>query len=218
MKILLSLALVFGLVSVSAATPLQIAVDSSGNKVVVSNNQIQTYVVREKVVDFAYPYGLSSVAVPVTSLGLEYYYRVITEEELNRQAQVIAAEVVRQLEEAYPNGLVPSPTPPVEDEPDEPKPDVGWADGYTPTELDTQVYALIKTKCAGCHTGPTPDGGLVLITENGKFPKFDGDTRAHIWDRVDGSNLPIEKIMPKNGAPLGDDEVNLVRKWWRELK
>ncbi len=77
--------------------------------------------------------------------------------------------------------------------------------------LDDKITNLFRSKCLGCHANQS--NGLQIFNKDGKV-----DVTAlqaiNIHYRVEGLGLDkSESIMPKNGKPLTNDEMILVKIW-----
>ncbi len=80
----------------------------------------------------------------------------------------------------------------------------------TNVKYTTHIKPLIQNACQGCHSGASPGGGIELstyagikaIADNGKF-----------FGSI--SHLSGFSAMPKNGNPLTDCQINMVRIWIR---
>lgn len=76
------------------------------------------------------------------------------------------------------------------------------------TSFSGAISPLINTKCVGCHSGGSPQGGIDLTTyvsikaqvENGK-----------LWGSV--SHQPGFSPMPRNGVKLSDCELTQIKNW-----
>ncbi len=70
------------------------------------------------------------------------------------------------------------------------------------------VQPLMDTYCKGCHSGPSPQGGLSLST----YAEVKASAQS---GRLYGSiaHLPGYSPMPKGGAALPSCSVNKVRRW-----
>lgn len=174
-------------------------------------------VIQDKIVQFDHFNNV--FAVPVTNLGLDYYYRVITEPERQRVADRIADSVLQRLAEQLRDADDRRPTPGPEPRP-EPVP--GPVDRPDPTpappsddELTDRVFDILETNCAACHT-QGDEKKIAIFDDIGDLLDLTADQKWKIWDRVDGSNLPRDKVMPKNGEPLSDEDVAILREWVRQ--
>jgi len=180
-----------------------------------NNNAI---VIQDKIIQFD---NFNNVyAVPVTNFGLDYFYRVITEPERQRVADRVADTVVERLlqrireEQAAQPAPAPIPVPvapvaPVAPNPPTVKPRIPTGD------LDDQVFDILTTNCAVCHTAGDEKGKLAIFNDNGDLNDLTVDQKWKIWDRTDGGGLPRDKVMPKNGEPLSGDDVAILREWVR---
>jgi mono/diheme cytochrome c family protein len=66
-------------------------------------------------------------------------------------------------------------------------------DGPPVAPLKTiDVGAVVKAKCASCHTGDAAKSGFEMVTDKGDLVKLNGLSRKAVRDRVDG----------KGGGPM----------------
>lgn len=95
----------------------------------------------------------------------------------------------------------------------QPQPNTPTSD-YKVTEVDKQVYNIIKAKCAKCHGDTKQDGELALI-KNDTLQLVDIYDRVDIFDRVSGIGLQARNKtrMPKGSPALSDVEVESFRLW-----
>jgi Planctomycete cytochrome C/Cytochrome C oxidase, cbb3-type, subunit III len=70
------------------------------------------------------------------------------------------------------------------------------------------IRNIINNKCAGCHSGNLPQGGINLTTHSGVKAKVDD---GRLWGAI--NHLPGFSPMPKGGAKLSDCEIGQVKKW-----
>lgn len=167
---------------------------------------VQQYVVKQKVVQFDHPLGVSVIGLPVANLGLRYYYSIrteLSEKELNR----LKDKVIESLESDVPADETSTET-------EVPTPELREVDS-------TEVEAILLTKCGSCHKADSDSGfQIVALNEDGESilnPELTKLDWWNIFDRVDGSHLPKDKIMPKNGDPLSQEYVNVIRNYVRSL-
>ena len=78
---------------------------------------------------------------------------------------------------------------------------------------------LVSEKCASCHSGDFPDGGLSFeskdaLEEGGDSggPILSADKNENeLWKRITHQDLAIR--MPKNSPPLTGEDLNIVSRW-----
>ena len=163
-------------------------------------NVHQQFIIQDKILEFTSPYQINAYGIPVTNLGLDYYYKVISDAEREKLAELISTKVVEKLKTSLPP-TTPNPTNPTN----------------IPTANDgnTQITALLTNKCINCHKGQEAKGGLSIFNENGTLADLTNEQKWNIFDRTDASNLAPELVMPKGGTPLTNEEVTLIRLWVR---
>lgn len=178
----------------------------------------QKIIIQDKFVDLRVSDLYRVYGVPVTDLGYDYYYKVISDAERDRLAEVIAQKVFEKLVELggedgnVPVGPVVPSSPGNPTTPAVPNP-------ANPDDLITaRITQLFKVNCSTCHTGEKAKGGFSMFTEDGTLADLTTEQKWNIFDRIDGSNLDRELIMPKNGKPLEQADVDLVREWIRKGK
>jgi hypothetical protein len=148
------------------------------------------------------------VALPVSSLGVPYYFSVGDYLREDKIAEIVTQRVTNRL--AAGAGAV-SPSTRAGNKP------VAAAPSPTVTDLDNRVSSIFQT-CINCHKPGTAKAGVTLFAADGSLYQ-DANTgtemvrRWRILDAVTGG--PDVNFMPKNGNPLTDDEVDTVRKWLR---
>lgn len=176
-------------------------------------NATDTFVVKQKVVEFAHPLGVSVIGVPVSNLGLRYYYEIKTEDNLSDEdIDRISNRILEQLENNEAPTTDEETVEPVTPEPVTPTgPVTGDAD------LKQKIEQISITKCGNCHK-VNSDSGFEIIRDGHLNPELTKLDWWNIWDHVDGSHLPKEKIMPKNGDPLSQEDVDAFRLYVRSLK
>ena len=177
-----------------------------------NNNAV---VIQDKIIQFD---NFNNVfAVPVTNFGLDYYYRVIIEPERQRVADRVADTVVERLlqriraEQAAQPAPAPIPVPVA-------PPIVRPAPVVPPvedSELLDKVFTILDTNCSTCHT-EGDEKKIVIFDDIGDLAQLTADQKWKIWDSVDGGGLPRDKVMPKNGEPLSDEDVAILREWVRQ--
>lgn len=79
-------------------------------------------------------------------------------------------------------------------------------------ESVAKAVALLRSKCASCHSGAADSGGnLSLFTDSRQLKQLPAETRIAVYDAI------YEGRMPKNnGQAMSDQEVELVRLWMRQ--
>ncbi|TDE13860.1 DUF1553 domain-containing protein [Dyadobacter psychrotolerans] len=90
-------------------------------------------------------------------------------------------------------------------------------------DYNSEVKPILNKHCMGCHGGVKKAGDVSFLFEHemlepgksGKIPVVKGDADASEMIRRILSNDPDEK-MPKNGTPLTDDEVGILKTWINE--
>jgi len=235
MRYLYSFLLVFGaIIQLGAACVTKSCVVVKRANVINRNDIVQTqdFIIQQKIVD--YGQFVNPVLVPASSLGLQYYYKVNADTQIDEEAlaEKVATKVVTKLSDLFNNQPQPLPIPP-KPEPNAPSipipepiptpqpipllPPVGpvEVDGY-PTASSSQVWGIVEAKCVTCHTGGGT-GAAHLDLGKVSFDKLTKLQRWDIFDRTDGSHLEKSKIMPKNGPPLNDADIKIIRQWAREL-
>lgn len=166
---------------------------------------VQQYIIRQKIVQVDNPYAQTTYLIPSTQLGLNYYYNIISDDEKQKQADLIAELVVQKLlnlgvaVENTDGTVTNTPSPPPEGD-----------------DVDNKIKQLFENKCSACHNGQNTDIPEAYRDLNRQ--DFTDWERFNIFDRVNGINLPVDKIMPKNQEPLSEEEVNLVLEWVRKGK
>jgi hypothetical protein len=160
----------------------------------VYNNNREKILIQEKIVQFGN--NLKIVGIPVTDLYPEYYYKksenrgnMIDEDAL---AKKLADEIMKRFQEM---GLRPS------DQNNGPKPD----------QTLSLARELVERRCATCHSGDRPDGGLSFLDEEGNLHLVDKNEKLTgveiAWDMFSAT---LEEHMPKNGNKLKPEEVELL--------
>lgn len=210
MKILVfSILLIFGISNtVFAGGQAQI---TYGN----ANKNVQQVLVKQKIVDLGFPNGVNTLLVPSSQIGSQYYYSVASDQSIDALSDSIVNKLIKKM---YPNGVVP-PYPGPEPTPT-PTPNPAPTPNPQPSNLDAQVTDIFLKNCANCHSGDNPKAGLKLL-DNGQLGKLSDDPitasliKWDIFDRVDGSHLSKDLIMPKGAKPLAQSDVDIIRNWAR---
>jgi uncharacterized membrane protein len=81
-------------------------------------------------------------------------------------------------------------------------------DALAAVTYSQQVRSVITSKCAGCHGGTSPQGGINLTTYAGLKAKVDD---GRLWGAI--NHLTGFSSMPKNGSKLSDCELVQIKKW-----
>ncbi|CAG5011659.1 hypothetical protein DYBT9275_04994 [Dyadobacter sp. CECT 9275] len=97
----------------------------------------------------------------------------------------------------------------------------GWL-GHK-VDYNTEVKPILNKHCMGCHGGVKKAGDVSFLFEHemlepgksGKIPVVRGNAEASEMIRRIESKDPDER-MPKNGVPLTDEEVSILKKWINE--
>ncbi|TDB65963.1 DUF1553 domain-containing protein [Arundinibacter roseus] len=87
-------------------------------------------------------------------------------------------------------------------------------------DFNTEVKPILNKQCMGCHGGVKKAGNVSFLFESemlepgksGKHPVVRGDADASEMIRRILTDDPEEK-MPKDGPPLSDEEVDILKKW-----
>lgn len=183
------------------------------------------------------------VGVPVSSLGLDYYYSVGDELREEVIADKVAARLSRSRQEVTTTRTVTEKTPGFYIERSTQQAavtsqaiqyqqtnqnvvttEIGIEDFNIFREETQQVQgdyhanitSLFSQACSRCHKqGRETPGSINLFSE--ATNKDDEYSRR---ERVYNSVLPDETgkaHMPKNGQPLNENDVNKIREWFREV-
>lgn len=157
-------------------------------------------------------------AVPVTDLGLPYYYEVqssrLTEEDINKVAEATANKTLEKFTSVLEGLLetdksITNPTKPIE-------PDLILPPAEEPpqaSDLDAKVLSIFQRSCITCHGNENKKGGLTLFAAD-KLD-FTGDTDSDKLMRYRIHDAVSTNRMPKTGEPLPQDEVDAVADWMR---
>jgi hypothetical protein len=70
------------------------------------------------------------------------------------------------------------------------------------------IQPIVNAKCAGCHSGTPPQGGINLTTHASVKAKV---TDGRLWGSI--NHLPGFSPMPKGGSKLSDCEIKQFKKW-----
>ncbi|KAA6441391.1 DUF1553 domain-containing protein [Dyadobacter flavalbus] len=100
-----------------------------------------------------------------------------------------------------------------------------WVQDWLGRKVDynTEVKPILNKHCMSCHGGVKKAGDVSFLFEHemlepgksGKIPVVRGHADESEMIRRILSNDPDEK-MPKNGAPLNDNEISILKKWINE--
>ncbi|NIJ50924.1 DUF1553 domain-containing protein [Dyadobacter arcticus] len=90
-------------------------------------------------------------------------------------------------------------------------------------DYNTQVKPILNKNCMGCHGGVKKAGDVSFLFEHemlepgksGKIPVVRGDAHSSEMIRRIMSDDPEER-MPKNGNPLNEDDIDILRTWINE--
>lgn len=170
------------------------------------------FIVQDKIVQLNSAV-IQPLLVPSNQYNNAGYWAAISQNVMNNQSEEIANKVVDKLiDELLKRGYleeVPSEndddktSTPIEPTPEE--------------QVKLAVEKIFQRSCISCHKGSEANK-IELFDEDGKFANNLTKIQAYsILDRVEGVDLPTEKIMPKNGSPLPDDEIKVIRKWVRSI-
>jgi hypothetical protein len=87
-------------------------------------------------------------------------------------------------------------------------------------DFNTQVKPILNKKCLSCHGGVKKAGGFSLLFEEEALGKTKSGKPAIIPGDADDSEFITrlrhsdpEKLMPKKGDPLTDEEVQILTDW-----
>lgn len=175
-------------------------------------------VVQQKVIKFDDFSQLRVVAVPVSNLGLQYYYEAeplrrndnLSDEDIDKIVSGVVEGILDQIQvtgEGEPDPQGPGTSP------EGPEPQNSPV-GEQPSTLDEKVLSLFNNKCLVCHDTTSHKGKLVLVGDDGKLSKFTDGQVAKILRRTTGGfNLPQNKRMPLNSDALEDTEVQTLIDW-----
>lgn len=172
------------------------------------------FIVQDKVVQLNSAV-IQPLLVPSNQYNNAGYWAAISSNVISNQSEEIANKVVDKLiDELLKRGYLEE-IPPEDDDnntsaptPSQPKPE---------DQVKIAVEKILQRSCISCHKGDEANK-IELFNNDGKFVDNLTKIQAYaILDRVEGIDLPTEKIMPKNGSPLPDDEIKVIRKWVRSI-
>ena len=165
------------------------------------------------------------IGVPVSNLGVPFYWSVGQELREERVAERAAALIQKSKPEAPRQTPAPAPVK-------EPSAGVsldfdliaGTASSSAPvlgaeTALDTQVKALLTQNCIRCHKPGNSKPGVQLFNTDGSlFKEHDWKAEVRRRESVYDSLRGTEGVspMPKNAEQLADEKIELVYQWLRE--
>lgn len=184
------------------------------------------------------PYNPSVIGIPVNNLNQSYWYQVgqniVSQQTQNEVANLrseieilknILDAILTELEDLKKNKGTNVDNG--ETKPEEPVPD-------PVPKSDKEVLAklifddIIANSCVDCHNPAAPKGALALIDNSNKlsarYKTADGwrDFNLVDWynlaDRIDPRFTSPEKLMPKGGEPLTDQQIQLVKDYIQYLK
>lgn len=146
----------------------------------------------------------------------------------NQETALKQQELILQTISAVANGkqLPKFATPPIEqpgipqDQKPEQKPKPQPEQPSTPNNgLDQKVFSIFKKNCSDCHGYNKADAGLQLVgkEENGEewLADLTLPERTLVHYRTAGIGLKAhgDKLMPLNGTPLQDSDIETLRQW-----
>lgn len=192
-----------------------------------------------------YDQNVLIVGVPVSNLGLPYYWSVGDDLREERIAQK-TAEIIRKSSSGGERGgasgskgvtretkkpaQASAPAKkagvnlfgaPKEDQEENAGEDGGTDEVSIPaTDTDKAVLAIFKESCANCHKPGKAIKGIALFTDDGelyheKSIAKEIKSRFRVYNSVFGG--PNVNLMPKNGSPLSNDKVETIRQWLSEV-
>src|SRR5687767_1016573 len=83
------------------------------------------------------------------------------------------------------------------------------------------VLPILRTSCQGCHQAAQPKGGVDLTSRAGIFGESESGAVVVTPGNVEASELLAqitpdasgEALMPKEGAPLSREQIDVIRRW-----
>lgn len=171
------------------------------------------FIVQDKVVQLNQAV-IQPLLVPQNQYNNAGYWAAISQNIIRDQSDEIATKVVDKLiDELLKRGYL-------EEVPDESGENTTPSKPTEPTEADKiklAAQAIFQRSCVSCHQGAEAKK-IQLFNEDGSFNASLTKAQAYsVLDRVEGVDLPTEKIMPQNASPLVDDEIKVIRKWVRSI-
>ena len=166
------------------------------------------------------------IGVPVSNLGVGYYWSVGAELREQRVAQ-LAAELVNKKQapatkvQQQPT-VAPAPGPGIALDFDLISSAVTEQPTAAPgqiTELDQKVQNIFSQSCSRCHKPGTEKPALKLLNADGSlFKALDWKTELQRRQLVYDSVRHTENVsaMPKNADQLDDESLETVYQWLRE--
>lgn len=176
-----------------------------------------------------YDQNVLIVGVPVSNLGVPYYWSVgddLREDRIAKKTAEILRRESKPVTGREPR-KPPSPDGGAQAKPaDSPLPsrfDIIGGGGDKPVvagKRDAEVLAIFETSCSSCHKPGKALKGITLLREDGQIfheKNFAAEAkyRFRVYDSVFGGEGV--NLMPKNASPLGNDKVETIRNWQREL-
>lgn len=80
--------------------------------------------------------------------------------------------------------------------------------GSSTPGIEQRFASIVSRSCTGCHNFGKASGGLSLVDGNGALPPLTDAQVAKVLDEVESGR------MPKDAAPLSDDDVALMRTYF----
>lgn len=204
-------------------TPLTAGVSRSRSRYISSyHDNVNRVVIEQKVLE--YDDSLKIIAVPVTDIGLQYYYqseplrgRGLSEDDKKQIIEEVVAGVLKGIDEKFEvvpdeggengnqgGGVVPPVQPPTDN---------------NTSALDAAILKIVTSKCSTCHTedGLAKDGIPTLLKKDGSLSVLADlkDEKLRRWDIHDSV---FSGRMPKNDTPLTDEEVDTFKQWAKAVK
>lgn len=126
-------------------------------------------------------------------------------ERLNKPPVITPPEPKPTVPESKPQPETPTTLPVTEQKP--------WI--TNPQGIDADVYIVFVNKCASCHSGSKPKGGLALVDKDREFlANLSKADRQTLFRLVDGKNLePGERAMPLGSPALSQDQQEKIHAW-----
>jgi hypothetical protein len=166
------------------------------------------------------------IGVPVTNLGLPYYYSVGA--DLREEALIEKITKTMKQQNLIPQQQQATPAyNQVQQAAYEAQPQQaelvfniigGNAVVAQSDDLDKRVYAILDSnRCATCHkAGQSKPGGVQLFNSDGTLfkaqnPAIEKNRRKAVYDQI------AEGLMPKNGKVIKGTDTEVLRKWKEAL-
>lgn len=149
------------------------------------------------------------LAVPVTSFGPEYYYKLGNDISEDRLVEKVSDRLLEKLKAEPYNAICAKLKREESQESTQPVEPV--VEPVVEAELSRALKVVIDNSCVNCHNEKKASGGFNLVdyTRDGK-PLTKGDWSDIYFAVEDGS-------MPKNNTVLPQESVNLIKKFVRGL-